>query len=341
MGWSISVKDFSNSKMTIGGKVFQTKMGELSHSDLNFYVDNPRVYTAINAGGGDLDQDQIEKYMCEQPHVRGLRTQILDNKGLLEAIVVRDKIFDVLEGNSRLAAYRLMKGNREYQTLMCTVLPSDIDEDSIFAFLGQIHINGKTPWAKHEQARYLQREAEKGKEIDHISRKIGISPTEGKKQVKTIELMQKYMDRENDHFSYYYVYLGNQAAQSAFRDYPKLESIIANEIKTGSFKKATDFRDALSPVCNDRTALKKLLSGKRDLPEALDFIEEKGVTKEISKRVRRAQVSLKDIDREALEDLKNIAQINRVEMDLKGISRKSKTLLEIISDIKKAKPQNQ
>ena len=288
MFWSSEVAKFSDSTIAIEGTVFPTKIGELDHADLNFYIENPRVYTAIYSEGKDPEQSTVQSHMCNLSHVSKLKNQIIHHKGLLEPIIVRDKTFDVLEGNSRLAAYRLLKGKREYQKMRCIVLPSDIPEKYIFAYLGQIHINGKTPWALHEKARYLQRERDKQQDMNVISKAVGITPAEGKKMITALELMQNSKDENNENFSYYMAFLSTRTAQKAVEQYPKLAHIIVDEIKNDTFTKALDFRDALKPVCSDNTALKNLLNKKIDLADAKDFVDDKGSTTEVGKRVRNA-----------------------------------------------------
>lgn len=333
MDWSPEVSGFTDSTMIIDKKDFPTKIGELAQADLNFYIENPRVYTAIYDAGDNPDQKTIQDHMCELPHVQKLKRDIVYHEGLLEAIIVRDKYFDVLEGNSRLAAYRLLKGKRKYQKIRCIVLPSDIHDNYIFAYLGLVHINGKTPWAAHEKARYLQRETGKRGSLSTLSKQIGLTPTEGKKMVDSIELMQKYRDTKHDNFSWYMAYRSNSAAQNATKEFPKLESIVISEIKRGAFKKATEFRDALTPVCKDRTALQKVLNRKLDLDDALDFVHEKGSYTEAGKKIKVAKQAISKIDRDHLKELKT-PQLNKVQQDLKAIKRETDSLLKIIVSIK-------
>ena len=77
--------------------------------------------------------------------------------GLLEPIIVRRNV--VLEGNSRLAAYRMLaeKDPIKWADIRCNVLPDDTSDDVVFSLLGTLHIIGKTPWSPFEQAGYLYR----------------------------------------------------------------------------------------------------------------------------------------------------------------------------------------
>ena len=81
------------------------------------------------------------------------------NQGLLEPIIVRNGDCVVLEGNSRLAAYRILKIEDPitWSKIDCKILSSDISEEFIFILLGNFHITGKKDWEPFETAGYLYR----------------------------------------------------------------------------------------------------------------------------------------------------------------------------------------
>jgi ParB-like nuclease domain len=91
--------------------------------------------------------------------LKALIHDISDNGGLIDPLVVRDKDFVVLEGNSRLAAYRFLasKDPIKWAKAKCTILPADIDEKLVFALLGQYHVKGKKDWVPYEKAGFLYR----------------------------------------------------------------------------------------------------------------------------------------------------------------------------------------
>ncbi len=100
--------------------------------------------------------------MCLQEHVKELKESIKSNGGLIDPIIVRDGDFVVLEGNSRLAAYRILYKTDpiKWAKIKVTLLPKDIPESAVFTLLGQYHIVGKDPWDPYEQAGYLYRRGE-------------------------------------------------------------------------------------------------------------------------------------------------------------------------------------
>src|SRR5579884_1719005 len=81
---------------------------QLEQQKLRFYADNPRVYSVLRGDGKVPSQEEIQKRLLEMEHVKELIQDIRLNKGLIEPLIVRDGTFEVLEGNSRLAAYRFL-----------------------------------------------------------------------------------------------------------------------------------------------------------------------------------------------------------------------------------------
>ena len=120
----------------------------IEQSKLKFFVDNPRIYSVVRAGGKTPDQTEIYEELLEQEHVRELKEDIRLNGGLIDPLIVKDGTLEVLEGNSRLAACRWLYENDKanaplWGKVKCTLLPADIPEPLIFAILGQYHIRGK------------------------------------------------------------------------------------------------------------------------------------------------------------------------------------------------------
>ena len=132
----------------------------LEQGKLTFFVDNPRIYSLVRAGGREPDQKEIYKELLDQEHVRELKDDIKLNGGLIDPLIVRDGSLEVLEGNSRLAACRWLYEHDDpiaWAKVKCTILPADIPEPLIFAILGQYHIRGKKDWVPYEKAGFLHR----------------------------------------------------------------------------------------------------------------------------------------------------------------------------------------
>ncbi len=143
------------SKITIGKKDFEARECTLNQIELLFYEENPRIYSILQSDDNPITQEGIEDILSKMEHVKQLRTSIEQNGGLIDPLIVveRDANYIVLEGNSRLAAYRLLarKDPVKWSEVKCSVLPEAISNDDIFTLLGQYHLIGRKDWSPFEQ----------------------------------------------------------------------------------------------------------------------------------------------------------------------------------------------
>src|SRR5947207_701618 len=95
-------------RITLRRKEIILKTGLMPHAQLKFFPENPRIYSIVwKEDGSEPSQEEIFLALSKTEHVReGLVPSIKNHGGLIEPILVRGNI--VLEGNSRLAAYRLL-----------------------------------------------------------------------------------------------------------------------------------------------------------------------------------------------------------------------------------------
>jgi len=140
------------SKITIGKKEYEVSEVQLNQCELLFYEENPRVYSALRADGSTPTQEVIEEKMTSMDHVKQLRLSIEQNGGLIDPLMVvkRNDDYIVLEGNSRLAAYRLLaaKDPVKWQKVRACILPEEITDGDIFTLLGQYHLVGRKDWSE-------------------------------------------------------------------------------------------------------------------------------------------------------------------------------------------------
>lgn len=184
----------------IGQKKFEVTETELLQQDLLFYLDNPRVYSVLHENGHDNPtQTEIEEIMCSLDHVKSLKSQIMQNGGLIEPLIVvkRKDRYVVLEGNSRLAAYRILAKNDplKWSRVLVQILPEDISDSDIFTLLGTFHLNPKKDWSKFEQAAYIYRQKkELGCSDSALGKQVGISAITVKKYCEIYGLMVEHND---------------------------------------------------------------------------------------------------------------------------------------------------
>ena len=134
--------------LIIGKEKYPIDKYEIDQSKLMFYPENPRVYSVLNSNNYTPTQEEIEELMCKKDHVKQLKESIKSNGGLIDPVIVRDGDYVVLEGNSRLAAYRLLykQDPIKWSKIKAIILPKDIPDSTIFALIGQYHIIGRKDW---------------------------------------------------------------------------------------------------------------------------------------------------------------------------------------------------
>ena len=181
--------------MMLGGEEVLVRNGQLPVTTLRFYEDNPRIYSIVRRNGYTPSQEEIHRRLSEMDRVRQLIRSIRANGGLTDPLLVRDGDYVVLEGNSRLAAYRVLYDRDPITWGMVKVrlLPENISEKLVFALLGEYHIIGRQDWRPYEQAGYLYRRS-----VDHnisseeMSEQIGLAKGEINRLIGVYGFMVKH-----------------------------------------------------------------------------------------------------------------------------------------------------
>ncbi len=249
--------------------------------DLLYYAENPRIHSIIESEFGENPtQSQIESKMKSLDHVKELKNSIRVNGGLLEPIYVRDNV--VLEGNSRLAAYRILcdEDPITWGQMRAVLLPSDVKEDQIFSMLGTMHIIGKTPWSPFEQAAYIDRRLTSSRRnIEALADDLGLSRSYAHKLLQTYQLMVANNDLVRERWSYYFEYVKNGAIQRAIENYPQfaLKDTILDRIKEEQFSDARELRKVgriLGSECEAAPeAIQGFIENTMSLDDAIELVE--------------------------------------------------------------------
>lgn len=288
--------NFTIGKLKIAHREYDVREYELKQADLKFYIENPRVYSVLRANSSDDQptQEEIEELMCNMEHVKQLRLSIESNGGLIDPLIVRDGDFVVLEGNSRLAAYRILSKRDpiKWGNVKCKVLPSNIDDSAIFTLLGQYHIVGRKDWSPYEQAGYLYRRQRNTKyPPSQMAKELGISEAKSKSYLNVYEYMIKVNDLEPARWSYYEEFLKNRNIKKAIEKIPELEEKIVEHIKENKINQAADIRKIgdIAGVSNKKS--KKLISeiaeGKMDVYTAYEEMKDSGSLDETIKNLKK------------------------------------------------------
>lgn len=266
--------------LTVRGQEIPIVTKYLTQTSLKFFPDNPRIYSIVRPDGKEPNQNEILKRLLEQEHVRQLIQDIKRNGGLIEPLLVRDGSMEVLEGNSRLAAYRhLAKSDPvKWAYVKCTVLPSDVSESLIFVILGQHHIKGKKDWVPYEQAGFLYRRFKLHKvDLETLANEIGLPQRRVKHLINTYQFMIDNKQDDVNRWSYFDEYLKSTKIKKARDKFPQLDEQVVKKINSGEIPRAVDVRDELPLICSGPSKLlKRFVEGNSTFSEASEAAQEAG-----------------------------------------------------------------
>jgi ParB/RepB/Spo0J family partition protein len=266
-------------EITIRGHELHAEEVKLSQKDLIFYAENPRIYNRVRPDKSDPKQDKIEEILKKDEDVKELASDIERNGGLVEPVIVK-KVKDkyvVLEGNRRLAAYRILrkKNSVKWASLKCHVIDSSIDDATTFSLLGQYHLHTKKDWKPFEQATFLYRRHKEHKvTIISLAKDANLSEPKVNKMINNIQLMITADDLSENNYSYYDVINTKQSIKKAKENDPTFIKKISKKIQDKEFQSAQDFRENFSKICEkpDGKNYKKFMSGDRTYDEAKEHI---------------------------------------------------------------------
>ena len=311
---------------------------------LAFYPENPRIYSQF-AGSGDRTQDNIQAKLEAMDHVKELRSQI-DRDGQVneplfcipvspESELHGQYEYQVLEGNSRLAALRMnKKGSLPPARVDCNVLDFSAyngqeTESLIFSLLGGFHITGKTDWRSYENAAYIYRRF-KNQEvpIEDIAKEIpSLSVAKVRQMVNAFQMMIDAGDDNTSRWSYYEAYASSAKLKSPRQNIPGLDDRVVSLIKEDKFPRALDMRDKLPDILRNQRARRIFLDDEEPEPfkEALAVADISGDTDAAFKRLQRFR-----------NDLANNQTRGQIGKLLRSDSSRSRTEYELNQIVKLA-----
>ena len=315
---------------------------------LAFYPENPRIYSRF-AGVSDRTQEAIQSMLERMEHVKELRAQI-DRDGMVneplfcipvspESKLNNQFDYQVLEGNSRLAALRINKRTSLPQSsVRCYVLDFSAyaekeKESLIFSLLGQFHITGKVDWESYENAAYIYRRYKKQAiGLEAVAREIGKTKGRVRKMIDAFEMMMKANDEKKSNWSYYEAYVSSTKIKKHRDNYDGLDDRVMSLIKEGKFPRALDMRDSLPAILGNKKARRVFFDSDEQDPfgEALDIANISGDTNSTFKRLERFRKDLgtDDTRKQIGKLLRNAATKGKTEYELKRISNFVEKLLK-------------
>ena len=308
---------------------------------LLFFPDNPRVAAAIREmpGFDDLTpsekQERIYAQLLKEPSVNKLIPEIKRDGGLQEPVVVRHDTLQVIEGNSRLAAYRKLhhdSKDERWANIRCFVVDR-LTEEQQTRLLAQAHLHGRTEWSLYQKALFCFRWVEEQqRERSELHRLSGMSMTMINKWVRVIKLMNENGDKEQSHFSHYEVVLTNRAIRAEVEKNSELKDALLGQIKEHSFN-AQELRDQLPTVINKPRILRRYVKGKVTLRDAYD----RAYVSTVERRLKKIRDGLDDIEQGEMTRLER-TEVKAVEQVVRQIRARLKRVSAMVDNALAAKP---
>lgn len=332
----------AENEIKILGEVIKISNDYLPIDELKFMKDNPRVYSCIH-GEPDFDnlpevvqQERIFENLKKEPSVKNLKSEIKRHGGLMEQILVRFDTKQVIEGNSRLAVYRILHEetkDENWELIPCNIVSSLTDDQQI-AFLNQIHVKGKTKWSAYEKANfaYVQKERLTPKKIADL---FGESEMTIRTRIKVIETMRTSDDTDRSHFSYYDVLVRNVDISKEIKENKDLRKVLFERIRNlGNVEDeesldftALELRKKLPVIIQKPKVLKKYIQG--DPPLDLDTAYQSAKISNAQQKVRESTAILDGIERKDIISLDR-NDLNALDQDLRKLVRTTDRINKIM-----------
>ncbi len=306
----------SKNEIVVIGQIIQTKIEEIDIFNLYYWKENPRVNAIINQKYKDrniLDKD-IEKELWEKESVKELFQDIERHGGLIDEILVRDNI--VLEGNSRLCAYRHLYKRAEQKNdedemlkwsyIRARIIPVETSNEVVFSILGTWHIKGKTQWDTYEKAAYFKRmNIDYDYSLKYIADSISQTEKFVKDHIEAHDLMVENDVYALEKFSYFYELVKNKKIKELASKEPSVIPNTIQAIKEDRFQRGEEIRD-LHKVLKDKKAKNEFFEEKVDFNEALEITKDRHPEHEDSfyNNIKKVTESLQSCSVKRIEEIK-------------------------------------
>lgn len=214
----------------IDGKETKIRLTQIEIDKLELDELNPRIsFFRDNQVTDSLTEDQIIFALTNKKTeaFRKLRDSIHNNKGIVYPIWIEplsDKKYKVIEGNTRVVIYQQLKKEEPHEdrwkTILCNVLPHEINEEQKNFIRLQSHLRGTTEWDAYEKAKYLYKLwQDDGWSISRLEKQTKMTEKQIKENIDAYRIMEEqYLPDRNDpnevsKFSYFVEYVKDKKLQ--------------------------------------------------------------------------------------------------------------------------------
>lgn len=218
----------------IDGKETKIRLNEIEIDKLELDELNPRISLfKDNQVSDGLTEDQIIFALTnKKPEAfRKLKDSIHNNKGIVYPIWIeplreeRDKKYKVIEGNTRVVIYQQLQQEEpnedRWKTILCNILPREINEEQKNFIRLQSHLRGTTEWDAYEKAKYLYKLwQDDGWSISRLEKQTKMTEKQIKENIEAYRIMEEqYLPAHRDDpnevskFSYFVEYVKDKKLQ--------------------------------------------------------------------------------------------------------------------------------
>jgi len=228
-------------KIPLDGKdtIIDLKQVEINQLELDEL--NPRIsFFRDNQLTDSLTEDQIVFALTnKKPEAfRKLKDSVHNNKGIVYPIWIEplrgqiEEKYKVIEGNTRVVIYQELQKEEPYEdrwkTILCYIMPHEIDEEQKNFIRLQSHLRGTTEWDAYEKAKYLYKLNEDGWSKSRLEKQTKMTIKQIEENIEAYKIMEeqylpKYGDDPNEvsKFSYFVEYIKDKKLQKLMENSSK------------------------------------------------------------------------------------------------------------------------
>lgn len=242
----------------------QVRGMDLPVEDILLDPTNPRIANTVavsNFSDGKVMQDSLAEFLWSDSDVHNLYRSVLENRGLIERIIVRNNMV-VAEGNCRTVVYRKLREkfpkDPTWKTIPARVLPGNITDRQIAILLGELHVGGKNEWSPFEKAGHIhQLFTQFGMVQEEIAKILKTSKTSVNHNIHAFDALKKYMlafpgPGAVRKFSYFLELYKNPQLREWVRKSPEALDDFVQWVGTNKIQQGRDVRELKDIVSNPR-----------------------------------------------------------------------------------------
>ena len=192
--------------------------------------------------------------------------------GQQEALIVDLRGNIVIEGNSRLAALRILARDRpgHWGAAICRCY-NDLTDEERFALIAEMHVIGKTEWTPYAKAvTYWRQHHALDWDLPRIARVNRTNVAKVKTELATVDLMATEDELNERKYSWYNVMTSVRAVNGVFERKPEFRSRILQIIREAGPEAAdpvsrasNTFRDAVTTLVKKARPLRQFCTGRK------------------------------------------------------------------------------